>query len=127
MESVRQTQKKYASRVMTAAIFIGFFLILAGYRPVGKGLILGTLFSIINFVLMGETLPMRLGQSKNKTFFLSIASVMLRYVILAVPIFMGIKNEQFNIVAVIIGIFSIQMLILSEQVLDIMLSSRRKT
>jgi hypothetical protein len=68
MESIRQTQKKYCSRAIMAAIFAGLVFILAGQEPVGKGLILGTIFSIINFIVMGEMLPMKIGKSKNKTF-----------------------------------------------------------
>jgi len=37
MEALRQTQKKYGSRAMMAAIFTGFFLILAGNTDWGKG------------------------------------------------------------------------------------------
>ena len=61
MESIREIQKKYCTRAITAAIFIGLFFIVAGQKPIGKGLILGTIFSIINFIIMGETLPHRIG------------------------------------------------------------------
>ena len=46
MDPVRQTQKKYCSRAMTLAILISLGFILAGYKPIGKGLVLGTFFSI---------------------------------------------------------------------------------
>jgi len=72
METVKGLQKKYCSLAVIAAIFIGLVMILAGHKPVGKGLILGTLFSVINFVLMGETLPVKMGKSRPKTFFLNI-------------------------------------------------------
>ncbi len=69
METIRETQKKYCSQAMLAAIFVGLVFILMGQNAVGKGLILGTFFSIINFILMGEAIPLKAGKSRGKSFF----------------------------------------------------------
>jgi asparagine N-glycosylation enzyme membrane subunit Stt3 len=126
MESFRQTQKKYCSRAITAAIFAGLFLILFGQKPVGKGLILGTFFSIANFILMAQTLPQRIGKSKNKTFFLSFVSIVLRYFLLAVPLVIAIKFDQYNFIAVVFGIFMIQFVILGDHLFSLIASRREK-
>jgi len=68
MASIRETQKKYCSRALAAAIVIGLCLILLGMKPIAKGLILGSVFSIVNFILIGETLPMRMGRSGRSGF-----------------------------------------------------------
>ena len=125
MESVSQTQKKYGSRAMVAAIILAFILILAGLKPVGKGLILGTIFSVVNFVLIGQTLPLRLSQTRRKAFFLSLGSIFLRYAILAVPLIVAIKFDQFDLPATIFGIFMIQLVILADHLLN-RLTSRQK-
>jgi hypothetical protein len=114
MEPLRQTQKKYGTRALILAIGAGLVFILADHKPVGKGLVLGTVFSIMNFVIMGETLPMRLGQTKKKTLFVSAGSILARYVLLAVPIILAIKLEQFNLFSVIGGIFMVQIVILAD-------------
>ena len=114
MEAIRQTQKKYCSRALLFAIFIGLFFIIAGQKPLGKGLILGTIFSIVNFVLIAETLPMRIGKTKRKTFFLAFGSLFFRYFLLAVPLITAIKLEQFNLFAVIAGIFTVQGAIMAD-------------
>ena len=114
MESVRETQKKYGSRAMAAAIIIGFLFILAGRKGIGKGLVLGTLFSVLNFVLMGEMLPLRIGKSASKTYILSFCSICLRYILLAVPLVLAIKFEQINLYATIFGIFMIQLAIVAD-------------
>lgn len=126
MESLRETQKKYCSRAITIAIFTGFLLILAGQKSIAKGLILGTIFSVINFILMGETLPMRIGKSRNKTFFLSLGSIFFRYLFLAIPLVMAIKLEQFNLFAVVFGIFMVQIMILAEHLSSFISSTRKK-
>ena len=114
MESVQDIQKKYCSLAVLAAILIGLVMILAGVKPVGKGLILGTLFSAINFVLMGETLPLKMGKSKPKTFSLSLASILFRYILMAIPLFFAIKMEQINLIATICGLFMVQFMILAD-------------
>ena len=126
MESIRQTQKKYCSRAITAAIFAGLLFILAGQEPIGKGLILGTIFSIINFIIMGEMLPLKIGKSKNKTYFLSLVSIFSRYIFLAIPLLIAVKFDQYNLIAVVFGIFMVQFFILAEQIYINFSSNRRK-
>jgi ATP synthase protein I len=126
MESIRQTQKKYGSRAITAAIFAGLFFILAGQAAIGKGLILGTIFSIINFIIMGEMLPLKIGRSKNKTFFFSLGSIFSRYILLAIPLLIAVKFDQYNLISVVVGIFMVQFFILAEQVFINFSSNRRK-
>ena len=126
MEAIRQLQKKYCSRAITAAIFAGLFFILIGYESIGKGLILGTIFSIINFILMGETLPMKLNKTKGKAFAASLGSILFRYIILAVPLIIGIKYDAYNIFAVMAGIFLVQCFILADHVFNHFTSARGK-
>lgn len=111
---------------MAFAIFAGFFFILAGQSPVGKGLILGTFFSIVNFILMGETIPHKIGKTKGKTFFLSIGSLFIRYALMAIPIIMAVKLEQFHLFSVILGLFMIQLVIFADHALALFLSNRAK-
>ena len=126
METIRQIQKKYCTGAITAAIFAGLLFILAGQKPIGKALILGTVFSIVNFILMGETLPFRIGKSKGKTFMLALSSIYFRYIILAIPLIMSIKFEQLNLFATIVGIFMVQIVILADHALKIIFSTREK-
>lgn len=126
MESIRQTQKKYCSRALTLSIIICVFCIAGNQIAVGKGLILGTVFSILNFILMGEALPHRLGKSKKKTFIISIGSIYFRYLILAIPIVIAIKFDQFNLFSAIAGIFAVQIVILGDHLLTFIATMRRK-
>jgi len=97
---------------MITAILVAIALILAGQKGIGKGLVLGTLFSVFNFILMGETLPMRIGKPKGATYMLSFGSVLIRYVLMAVPLVMAIKMDGINIFSAIAGIFMVQLIIL---------------
>ena len=114
MEAIKETQKKYCSRAMMLAIAAGLVFILAGQKGLGKGLILGTLFSVLNFIVMAQTLPMRLGKSKGPSMLAALFSMGLRYVLLAAPLVIAIKFDQINIISAIIGIFMIQLVILGD-------------
>ncbi len=127
MNEIREIQKKYCSWSLVTAIVAGFFLIAAGQSPVGKGLILGTLFSSINFALMGEVLPHKIGKSRSKTYVIALGSIFSRYLLLAVPIVLGIKfPDKYNLCAVIIGIFMVQLLIFLDYLKRAILLTRRK-
>ena len=126
MESVKATQKKYASRAIWIAIIVGIGFFLAGQKPVGKGMILGTIFSVANFILIGKALPLRIGRSKRKTFFLSLGSIFFRYALMALPIIVAVKLEQFNLVAAIVGLFMIQFVILADHLVKLISPIRNK-
>jgi hypothetical protein len=126
MENLKQTQKKYAIKTFTLAIVIALFFILIGQKPVAKGFIMGTVFSVINFILMGKTITLKFGRSKRKTFSISMGSIILRYLLLAIPLIAALKFEQLNLVATILGIFMIQLVILAEHLLTLIPSWRNK-
>ncbi|MDH3799654.1 MAG: ATP synthase subunit I [Desulfobacterales bacterium] len=126
MESVKATQKKYASRAIWIAIIVGLCFFLGGQKPVGKGFILGTIFSVANFILIGKALPLRIGRSKRKTFFLSLGSIFFRYALMALPIIVAVKLEQFNLVAAIVGLFMIQFVILADHLVKLISPIRNK-
>ena len=126
MESVKATQKKYASRAIWIAIIVGLCFFLGGQKPVGKGMILGTIFSVANFILIGKALPLRIGRSKRKTFFLSLGSIFFRYALMALPIIVAVKLEQFNLVAAIVGLFMIQFVILADHLVKLISPIRNK-
>ncbi len=124
MNSVRQTQKKYCSRALIAAVIIGFVFILAAQKPIAKGLIIGTFASILNFILIGETLPRRILQtSKKKSFILSMGSILIRFTLMALPMVIAIKSEEFNLFAVVTGVFMVQMMILIDHISSLTFST----
>jgi len=111
---------------MALAIFAGLFFIIAGYKPIAKGLILGTLFSVLNFVLMGETLALRVSPSRARSSVLSMGTAMFRYLLLALPLIVAVRNDTFDLVSTVIGIFMIQLLVLGDHVAGALVSRRKR-
>jgi len=95
---------------------VAVFFLLFHEKAIAKGLLLGTCFSIINFLLLGKSIPMTLGQSRSKARFIGLTSILFRFVILAIPMIVAIKSTSFNFVAVVVGIFSVQVVTLVDYI-----------
>ena len=109
---VQELQKRICSWALSGALVLAALFLILGEKAVAKGLVLGTCFSIVNFVLLGKSLPMVLGQSRAKANVIGFGSMLARYGVLAFPIVIAVKWASFDLVAVIIGIFAVQMMIL---------------
>ena len=113
---VSQTQKRICSLAMTSSLVIAVFFLLFHENAIAKGLLLGTFFSIINFLLMAVSVTMSLGRSRTKASLIGLASIVMRYCLLAVPLLLGIKFTSFSFFAVFAGIFSVQIVTFFEYV-----------
>lgn len=119
---VQEFLKRICSWALSIALVIAVLFLVLGERAVAKGLLLGTCFSILNFVLLGKSIPMALGKSRAKANIIGFGSILTRYAVLAVPIVIAVKSPSFDLVAVIIGVFAVQMMIF----LDHFVLSRRQ-
>ena len=129
ISAVRKIQKTYCSQAMVAAIILAVVAILLGVKPIGKGLILGTLFSILNFVLMAHMLHLRLKETRRKSIMGAFGSMWICLALLAVPLLIALKFEEINFFATATGLFMIQVIIVLNQIpetLRNMRSGRRR-
>lgn len=117
MEVSRELQKKYGARVMFIAIVVWLVFYALAMRPFGDGFLLGSLFSVVNFALLGEALAKRMNLEGRKLKANIYGSLFLRLALMAVPLYLGIKFEKFNLIAVVIGLFMIQIMILTQHFL----------
>lgn len=113
---VIQTQKKISFKAITLSAVVVVFLLFAGQGPIAKGLLLGTCFSILNFILMGLITPSTLGRTRRKASMIAFCSIVSRYALLSVPLILSIKNPSFAFLGVAIGLFAVQIVILFEHV-----------
>ena len=102
---------------MTSALFLALFFIVLNEKAIGKGLLLGTFFSIVNFFLLGKFIPLSLGQSRAKAGFVGFGSLMTRYAILSIPLIVAVNSASFNFAAVVAGIFAVQIVTLIDYIL----------
>jgi hypothetical protein len=107
---LRQIQKKYGARALTTAIVIAVVTLLIGHKDLGKGLVLGTLFSILNFILMAELLPLRLAPDRKRAGFYAFGTLVLRYAILSIPLIVAAKSSAFSFATTAAGLFMVPLM-----------------
>jgi hypothetical protein len=104
---LRQIQKKFGARALTMAIVLAVVTILSGHKELGKGLILGTLFSILNFTLMAEFMPLRLSPDRRRASAYAFGTLILRYALLAIPLIIAAKFGAFSFATTAAGLFMV--------------------
>jgi hypothetical protein len=112
---LRRIQKRTITLVLTISVALGGVLLLLGFYALGKGFILGSLFSALNFFLMAVFLPVRFGLGRSKSTLISLASLCFRFSLLAIPLILAAKNTQFAIASTIAGLFMVQIVIFIDQ------------
>ena len=114
---LNQIQRRISFWAFSSALILALVFILLQEKGIAKGLLLGTCFSIINFILLSKSIPMTLLRSRTGAGLVGLASIFLRYVILAIPLVVGVKLPSFNLIAVIVGIFAIQIVTLFDYII----------
>ena len=114
---LRQMQKRFGARALTVAILLAVVAILSGHKALGKGLVLGTLFSILNFILMAEFLPLRLSSERRRASArragaYAFGTLVLRYALLAVPLIIAAKSGAFAFATTAAGLFMVPLVAL---------------
>jgi hypothetical protein len=112
-----QIQRRISFWAFSSALVLALVFMVFQEKGIAKGLLLGTCFSIINFILLGKSIPMTLLRSRPGATMVGLASIFLRYAILAVPLIIGVKSPSFNLIAVIIGVFAIQIVTLFDYII----------
>jgi hypothetical protein len=109
-DTLRDLQKRFAGRALAIALVAAFVLVVAGFKPAGKGLVLGALFSVLNFVLIAELIGRR-----GPGFGWRLGGVALRMALMAVPLVVAIRQPQFGFWGVVAGLFAVPAMILLAQ------------
>ncbi|NMB30626.1 MAG: hypothetical protein GX988_04220 [Clostridiales bacterium] len=84
------------------AVMVGFFLAGEMTFSVPLGLIGGSLFSALNFHLLGMAVEKSVKRESAKASSFMKRSYFLRYMLMAVVLFAGAKSGYFNIICLII-------------------------
>jgi hypothetical protein len=123
---IRDLQKSYGTKAMALAIGISLIFLILGYKAVCRGLVMGALFSIINFVLMAQSVQTRIRPERTRATLSALSSILFRYLFMAVPIVLAIKLPRFDLFATIAGLFMVQTIILADHISRNFLFSWRK-
>ncbi|MFC1494578.1 ATP synthase subunit I [Thermodesulfobacteriota bacterium] len=118
-EEIKKTQKQYCTNAMFYAIVAAFILIIIGEKTIGKGLILGTLFSVLNFIIMGVLIERQITHAgtKARAGAFSFLYMLMRFAVLSIPLIISYKVEALNFFGTVAGIFMVQFAILFDNLI----------
>ena len=109
MEQLNTFKKVITFQILVLAGLVAMVGLLFGYPAVAKGFVLGSLFSLLNFLVMARGTARRLGQSRGRATASSGANLVVRLALMAAPLYLAITMPQFNIVATAAGLFNLQL------------------
>jgi hypothetical protein len=114
--SMWDVQKRYIRLALILALLTGGALIAFGHRPLGKGILLGTLFAIVNFILMALALPMRLRYVRGKALLFALSSIYVRLALMSLPLIWALKHDSVALATTAAGLFMMQIAIFGDHI-----------
>ncbi len=123
---VREIQKSYGTKAMALAIGVSIIFLIFGEKAMCRGLVLGAFFSVLNFVLMAQTLHLKIKPERTKASISALGNVFFRFAFMAIPLFFAIQYPRFDLMTTIVGLFSVQTVILVDHLLRHYVFSKRK-
>jgi ATP synthase protein I len=120
MEAIRHLQKRYCGGALSLAVVLSLVVYLAGWPTVTRGLLLGALFSALNFALLGKTMAQKLAGSHRRNTLIAIAAQVGRYLLWGVPVVMAVKMPPVDLPATIAGLFMVPIFIIADSVFNLL-------
>ena len=119
METISPFQRRYCGSALAAAILIGLGAYLAGWPAATRGIILGSLFSCLNFILLGQSLTRKLTSNHRQGTLLALAAQLGRYLLWAVPVVVAVKWPAVDLPSTVAGIFMVPVCIILDSVVGL--------
>jgi hypothetical protein len=112
MEAVDILRRRYGGGALAAAAALGILAYLGGWPAVARGLVLGGLFSALNFHLMGKALAKHLAATQGPARRVLRIARAGRILLLGVPLVLAVKLPALDLPATVAGLFMVPMVIL---------------
>ena len=113
VDTVREDYTRFQNRIIKQTLWLTIVISLAalvlGYKTVTKGIILGGLFSVLDFKIMARSLPKNLRSSSRAKLTINRLG---RLLIMAVPLVAASKFPAYiNFAAAAVGLFLVKITI----------------
>lgn len=119
MEAIRHFQRRYCGGALAAAVILGLGGYLAGWPSITRGLVLGSIFSAINFLLLANTLTRKLIGRHRRTTLLVITVRLSRYLLWAIPVVVAVNLPAVDLPAAIAGLFMVPICIMMDTLFNL--------
>jgi hypothetical protein len=120
METIRHLQKRYCGGALSLAVVLSLVVYLAGWPAMTRGLIVGSLFSALNFALLGKTMARKLADPRRGGGLVTLVAQLGRYLLWAVPVVIAVKLPPVDLPATIAGLFMVPIFIIADSVFNLL-------
>lgn len=117
MAVIDTLQRRYCTRALAVAVVLGLATHLAGWPAASRGLLVGSLFSVLNFILLGKELARHLDDAPQRGRVPKRIARVGRYLLGAVPVVLAIRLPAVDLPATVAGMFMVPLTILLEAVI----------
>jgi hypothetical protein len=112
MQEFQIFKKRIVLQILITAAAVAVGGLLVGRPPIAKGFVLGSLFSVANFLMMARHAVKGLGDSQGRATARRLFSLGLRMGILALPIYLAFRIPEIDLLFTILGVFNLQVSII---------------
>jgi len=106
-----ELQRRLSRKAFGFMVVVALLLLAAGQKSMAKGLALGAFFSVLNFAVVAQILPLKATLKNRKSAWLAFFSIAVRAGFLAFPLIIALKMETFHWVAVAAGLLGVPLAI----------------
>ncbi len=124
---VQQEVNEVTKGICIYAIIIGVVSFIISKEPIPMllGVVFGSVIAILNFRLLALTMEKAVEYSPGKAQAYSSMRYMVRMVIVAVVVFVSVKNPNINVIGTVLGLISTQIVIFVKKLVISKLRERR--
>lgn len=124
---VQQEVNEVTKGICIYAIIIGVVSFIISKEPIPMllGVVFGSVIAILNFRLLALTMEKAVEYSPGKAQAYSSMRYMVRMIIVAVVVFVSVKNPNINVIGTVLGLISTQIVIFVKKLVISKLRERR--
>ena len=124
---VQQEVNEVTKGICIYAIIIGVVSFIISKEPISMllGVVFGSVIAILNFRLLALTMEKAVEYSPGKAQAYSSMRYMVRMIIVAVVVFVSVKNPNINVIGTVLGLISTQIVIFVKKLVISKLRERR--
>lgn len=116
---VQQEVNEVTKGIAIYAIIIGLISLIISKEPIHiiLGVVFGSIIAILNFRLLAITMEKAVSYAPGKAQAYTSLQYIVRMTIIAVVVFVSVKNPNINVIGTVLGLVSTQMVIFIKKLL----------
>ena len=108
MEQLIKFKRTIITQILITTAVVAAGALFMDYTAAAKGFILGSFFSLFNFIIMVRRAPDLLGRERKSATVFSGLSLLLRLGLMALPLYLALQMPDVDVIWTVLGLFNLQ-------------------